>query len=267
MDLLADFAVPLPVSVIGELLGVPEADWGLLRPWSHDIVAMYELDHSEEDGRRAVQAVEEFSDYLRRLARQRRAAPQDDLITALAQVEDGGERLSEAELAATCILLLNAGHEATVNVIGNGMLALLRHPAEMARLRADPALLPSAVEEMMRYDTPLPLFKRWVLEDVEYKGKRFRRGTEVALLYGAGNRDPARFPEPGAFDVARQDNAHLAFGGGIHFCIGAPLARLEAQIAVGALLRRLPRLQMAGGDPEYRETFIFHGLKSFPVTF
>ena len=266
MDLLEDFAEPLPVNVIAELLGVPEADRRRLRPWSRDIVRMYELDHTEEDARRAVQAVEEFSDYLRRLAERRRAQPEDDLITALVQVEDAGERLSQAELIATCILLLNAGHEATVNVIGNGVLALLRHPAQMRRLQDAPALLQPAVEEMLRYDTPLPLFRRWVLEDMEYKGRRFRRGTQLALVYGAGNRDPARFENPGAFDIARRENPHLSFGGGIHYCTGAPLARLEVQIATQTLLQRVPNLQLAAGEPEYRETYIFHGLKAFPVT-
>jgi unspecific monooxygenase len=267
MDLLEDFAVPLPVTVIAELLGVPEVDRPRLRPWSADIVAMYELDHTEAQARRAVQSVEEFTDYLRRLAGLRRQEPRDDLITALAQVEDGGERLSEAELTATCILLLNAGHEATVHTLGNGVLALLQHPEQMQRLRADLGLVDSAVEEMLRYDTPLPLFRRWVLQDMEYKGCPFKRGTEVALLYAAGNRDPARFSDPNTFDIERADNPHLSFGGGVHYCIGAPLARLELQIAINTLLARLPNLRLEEATPEYKETFIFHGLKALPVTF
>ena len=267
MDLLEDYAVPLPVTVIAELLGVPEADRGRLRPWSSDIVAMYELDHSEEQARRAVLAVEEFSAYLAELAAARRHAPQDDLISALAQAEDGGERLSEAELIATCILLLNAGHEATVHALGNGMLALLRHPDQMRRLRAEPALVERTVEEMLRYDTPLPIFRRWVLEDMEYHGHRFALGQQLGLVYGAGNRDGARFARPHEFDITRRDNPHLAFGGGVHYCLGAPLARLELEIAVNTLLRRFPNLRLDRASLEYKETYVFHGLKALPVIF
>jgi cytochrome P450 len=267
MDILADFAVPLPVTVIAELLGVPEADRPWLRPWSADIVAMYELDHTEEQARRAVQAAVEFSNYLRDLARQRRRAPEDDLISALVAVEEAGDQLTEDELISTCILLLNAGHEATVNVIGNGMYAQLRHPDQMQRLLDQPELVNSAVEEMMRYDTPLQLFRRWVLEDMSYQGYRFKQGTELGLMFGAANHDPARFPNPHTFDIAREDNAHIAFGGGVHYCLGAPLARLELQIAIGTLLRRMPHLRLEGSEPEYRPAYVIRGLKALPVTF
>lgn len=267
MDILEDFAVPLPVTVIAELLGVPEADRHLLRPWSRDIVAMYELDHTSEQARRAVQAAVEFADYLRVLARERRQNPQDDLITALALVEESGDQLTEDELISTCVLLLNAGHEATVNVIGNGMLALFRNPDQMQILRQNPDLIPSAIEEMMRYDTPLQLFRRWVLEDITYKGFDFKQGTEVALMFGAANRDGDRFPNPHQFDVTRQDNAHISFGGGIHYCLGAPLARLELQVALAALLNRLPNLRLEGESPEFRPAYVIRGLKNLEVRF
>ena len=197
IEVLEDFAVPLPVNVISELLGVPEADRHWLRPWSNAIVAMYELDHTPEQERLAVQSSSEFADYLRHLAAERRVNPQDDLITALVQVEEAGERLTMDELISTCVLLLNAGHEATVNVIGNGLWALLRNPIQFQKLIQNPALIPSAVEEVMRYDTPLQLFRRWVLEDMDYKGQHFKQGTELGLMFGAANRDPARFSKPG----------------------------------------------------------------------
>jgi cytochrome P450 len=267
MDLLEDFAAPLAVTVIAELLGVPEPGRGRLRLWSSDIVAMYELGHTEAQAERAVQAVEEFSAFLRALAAERRRQPQDDLISALAQAEDGGQRLNEAELIASCILLLNAGHEATVHALANGIFALLRHPEQLERLRRDPALVGPALEEMLRYDTPVPIFRRWVLEDLEFNGCQFARGSRVALVYGAANRDPARFANPHEFDLARSPNPHLSFGGGIHYCMGAPLARAELQIAVNTLLRRLPRLRLSGPDPARKPTFVFRGLQSLPVLF
>lgn len=267
MDILEDFAVPLPVTVIAELLGVPEADRHRLRPWSHDIVAMYELNHTEEQGRRAVQAAIEFSDYLREMAARRRREPQDDLITALALVEEAGDQLSEDELISTCVLLLNAGHEATVNVIGNGMWALLQRPEQMRLLIQNPGLVKTAVEEMMRFDTPLQLFRRWVLEDMEYKGYTFKQGTEFGLMFGAANRDAARFPNPHDMDITRQDNPHISFGGGVHFCLGAPLARLELQIALETLIRRMPNLRLVDDPPEYRDTYVIRGLKALRVGF
>jgi cytochrome P450 len=266
MDILEDFAVPLPVTVIAELLGVPETDRHLLRPWSRDIVTMFELGHTDEQSRRAVQAAVEFSDYLRALAHERHLNPGEDLISALVLVEEAGDQLTEDELISTCVLLLNAGHEATVNVIGNGMLALLKHPDQLTTLLQNPALINSTVEEMMRYDTPLQLFRRWILEDLDYKGFSFKQGTEVALMFGAANRDPARFPEPHTFDITRSDNQHVSFGNGIHFCLGAPLARLELQIALGTLLRRLPNLRLSD-EPHFRPAYVIRGLQALNVTF
>lgn len=195
-DLIAEIAEPLPVNVIAEMLGVPAADRDLLRPWSADICGMYELNPSEENQRTAVRAAVEFSDYLRELARARRTEPRDDLISALAQVVDEGDRLSEDELIGTCVLLLNAGHEATVNTTGNGWWSLFRNPGELARLRADHGLIPTAVEELMRYDTSAPMFERWVLEDVQVGGVDIPRGAEVALQFASADRDPAVFADP-----------------------------------------------------------------------
>lgn len=272
MDLLRDFAEPLPVTVIAELLGVPAEYRSRLRPWSAAIVKLYEVTYSDEQAQAAVQAVTDFSNLLRDLANQRRAHPQDDLITALVQVEEAGDRLSEDELIANCIFLLNAGHEASVNGATGGMLALFRNPDQLALLKAaalrgDSAIFKTAIEELLRYDTPLPLFERWVMHDLEYKGIPLKRGMEVALLYAAGNRDPQRFVHADQLDVTRADNPHLTFGLGTHYCLGAPLARLELQVALVTLLRRLPALCLAIPEYEvqYNSGFVIRGLKGLPV--
>ncbi|MGS2644982.1 cytochrome P450 [Streptosporangium sp. G12] len=263
-DLIAEVAEPLPVTVIAEMLGVPEADRHLLRPWSADICGMYELQPSVEAQHTAVRAAEEFSAYLVELARARRADPGDDLISALALVADEGDRLTEEELVGTCVLLLNAGHEATVNVTGNGWWSLFRNPAELDRLRADHALLPTAVEELMRWDTPLQMFERWVLEDISVGGVDIPRGTEVALLFGSANRDPEVFADPARLDVGRADNPHISFGAGIHFCLGAPLARVELIESFGALLRRAPKMELAA-EPGWGPGYVIRGLTSLDV--
>jgi cytochrome P450 len=266
MDLLEDFAVPIPVTVIAELLGIPETDRHHLRPWSNDIVALYELNHTPEQAARAIAAAEDFSDYLRNLARLRKRVPQDDLITALATVEEAGDVLTEDELISTCVLLLNAGHEATVNVMGNGMLALFKNPQQFRLLRDQPKHLATAVEELMRYDTPLQLFRRWVLEDATYKGVEFKRGQEIALLFGSANHDPLVFAQPDKLDITRRENPHISFSLGIHYCLGAPLARLELQTALGTLLCRLPDLRLEV-EPEYRDGYVIRGLKDLIVAF
>ena len=260
-DLIADVAEPLPVTVIAELLGVPHSDRPLLRPWSADICGMYELNPSREAADLAVRACEEFSDYLRGLARSRRADPRDDLVSALTQV-DG---LTEDELIGTCVLLLNAGHEASVNVTGNGWWALFRNPDQLAGLRADRSLLDTAVEELMRYDTPLQMFERWVLQDIEVHGVPIPRGAEVALLFGSANHDPSVFHEPSRLDLARKDNPHLSFGAGIHYCLGAPLARIELVASFGALLDAAPNLTLIR-EPEWKPGYIIRGLRSIDVT-
>ncbi len=265
VDLKALVAEPLPVTVIAEMLGIPEPDRHLLRPWSADICGMYELNPAPTAQRRAVRASVEFSAYLAGLARDRRDRPQADLLSALAEVADGGDRLTEDELVGTCALLLNAGHEASVNMAGNGWLALFRHPDQLAALRSEPSMLPGAVEELMRYDTPLQMFERWVLEDIAVHGERIPRGAEVALLFGSANRDPSRFPDPDRLDLARVENPHISFGAGIHYCLGAALARMELAALFGELLRRVPRLALAG-EPEWAPSYIIRGLTSLPVT-
>jgi cytochrome P450 len=264
-DLIATVAEPLPVTVIAEMLGVPEPDRYLLRPWSADICLMYELNPSRESADRAVRASVEFSEYLRGLARSRRTDPRNDLITALVHVQDEGDKLTEDELIGTCVLLLNAGHEATVNVTGNGWWTLFRHPDQLAALRADPSLLPTAIEELMRYDTPLQMFERWVLEDIEVQGVPVPRGDEVALLFGSANHDPAVFTDPERLDLSRVENPHMSFGAGIHFCLGAPLARVELETSFGTLLRRAPNLELQA-EPEWKAGYIIRGLEELRVT-
>lgn len=263
-DLIADYAEPLPVAVIAELLGVPEADRHLLRPWSQAIVAMYEYGRAPAIEDAAIAASTEFAAYMRDLADQRRAAPREDLVSHLVAAEDGGERLSGDELVASAILLLNAGHEASVNGFGNGIVALLARPAELGRLRADPALVETAVEEMLRFDSPLQLFERTAREPVQVGDVTVPAGGRIAALLGAANRDPAAFADADTFDVGRRPNNHIAFGAGVHHCLGAPLARMELQISLRTLLGRCPTLQPAG-DPVRRPTFVLRGYLSVPV--
>lgn len=271
MDLLKDFAEPIPVTVIAELLGVPEADRHQLRPWSAKIVKLYELGCTDEQATEANQAVIEFSDHIKDLATERRKRPRDDLISALVQVEEQGEKLTTDELVANCILLLNAGHEASVNGTTLGMLSLHHNPDQMALARASALednheFFKTAVEELLRYDTPLPMFERWVLQNIDYHGVPLKRGVEVGLLYASGNRDPRRFANPDALDLTRRDNPHLTFGLGIHYCVGAPLARVELQVSFHALLKRLPNLRIAR-EPEYTGGFVIRGHKAMPVEF
>ncbi|MBB3086751.1 cytochrome P450 [Geodermatophilus sabuli] len=265
VDVLSGMAEQLPVDVIAELLGVPEADRPLLRPWSNAIVKMYEYGRTTAVEEAAERAAGEFVACLRELAADRRRHLGEDLVSHLVTVRDTeGDRLTEDELVTTCILLLNAGHEATVNVTGNGLLALLRSPDQLARLRADRALLPTAIEELMRFDSPLQLFERTATEDVEIAGVTVREGQKIAALLGSANHDPAVFAAPEALDVGRTDNPHITFGAGVHFCIGAPLARVELQASFGALLDRTSRLEL-GGEPVRRPEFVIRGLAQLPV--
>ncbi|WP_448626006.1 cytochrome P450 [Geodermatophilus sp. URMC 64] len=265
VDVLSGMAEHLPVAVIAELLGVPDVDRPSLRPWSNAIVKMYEYGRTTAVEDAAEQAAAEFVEYLRALAADRRKHLGDDLISHLVSVRDSdGDRLSEDELVTTCILLLNAGHEATVNVSGNGLLALLEHPDQMQRLRDDPGLLPTAIEELMRFDSPLQLFERTATEDVEIGGVTVAAGQKIAALLGAANRDPAVFAEPDTLDVGRTDNPHISFGAGIHFCIGAPLARVELQASFGALLSRTSRLEL-DRPARRRPEFVIRGLADLPV--
>ena len=259
-DLLEALAQPLPVAVIAELLDVPEDDRSRLVPWSNAIVKMYEYGLPKEGRVAAERAATEFVGFLRELAERRRREPGPDLITDLLAAD-----LTEDEVVATAVLLLMAGHEATVNVIGNGVWALLRHPEQWRRLVDDPGLVGTAVEELIRFDAPLQLFERTATEDVEIAGFEVAEGEKIAALLGAAARDPEVFADPDVLDVARSGGAHLGFGAGIHYCIGAPLARIEIAAALSALTRRLPGLRLAG-EPRRRPEFVIRGLATLPVT-
>ncbi len=267
MDLIDEFALLLPVTVIAEMLGVPPEDYEILHGWSRGIADTLEFFEGEEVAALGAKATVEFSEYLRKLIAERRKAPQEDLISALVASEAEGDKLSESEMVAMCILLLFAGHETTVNLIGNGTLALMRNRDQWDKLKANPSLIKSAVEELLRYDSPVQSTSRWSMEDMEFAGQHIRKGQQVAPMLGAANRDPARFANPGELDITRDANPHIAFGNGIHFCLGAPLARMEGQIAFAALAKRLPNLQVVDENPPYRPTLILRGLAHLPVTF
>jgi len=270
LDLIADLGFPLPAIVIAELLGVPAEDRAQFRAWSADLAAAGGLVRMAADGAerlsRARAGGAALNASFRDIIRERRRAPRDDLVSRLTGVQSAEGTLSEEELVDTCALLLFAGHETTTNLIGNGMLALLRHPDELSRLRADPSLIGSAVEELLRYDSPVQMRVRVARETVEIGGRRIAKGQRVLILVGAANRDPARFPDPDRLDIARPDNRHLAFGHGIHFCTGAPLARLEGAIAIRRLLRRFPRLELTTDQLAWRETLTLRALNALPVS-
>lgn len=263
-DLLTDVAEPLPVAVIAQMLGIPECDRAQLRPWSADICGMYELNPSEDTAAKAVRASTEFSDYLHELIAARRKEPGDDLISGLIAAHDEGDRLTEQEMISTAVLLLNAGHEATVNATVNGWSALFHNPGQLAALRADHSLIPGAIEELMRYDTPLQLFERWVLDDIEIDGTTIPRGAEIAMLFGSANHDEQVFTSPARLDLTRPDNPHISFSAGIHYCIGAPLARIELAASMTALLEQAPTLTLTA-EPERKPNFVIRGLEGLSV--
>jgi len=270
MDLIADFAYPLPASVIAGMIGVPIEDLDRFKTWSDDIATFVGSALATPDKReRGERGAREISAYFRAMVADHRKNPRDDILSGLIAATDSGQMLSEDELVASCILLLFAGHETTTNLIGNGMLALLRHPMELAAFHGDRSLAVSAVEEMLRYDGPTQAMTRIALEDVRLDegAPAFRRGDRIFALLNAANRDPAVFPDPDRFDVKRDDSRHLSFGFGIHFCLGAPLARLEGRIAVAALVQRLPGLTLALESPEWTDSFVLRGVKSLPVRF
>lgn len=264
VDLLEAFCTPIPVVVIADLLGVPSAMADRLLDWSHRMVAMYQFNRTRATEDDAVAATTAFVDFMRGYVDARRRDPRDDLISTLIAAEEAGDRLSTDELVTTCILLLNAGHEATVHAFGNGIKALLEHGSDPAAIFSTPAATANAVEEMLRFDAPLHLFTRYALEDVEVAGVRLALGDRIGLLLGAANRDPQRFVDPHRFDPGRGDVAHTSFGAGIHFCVGAPLARLELQVALPVLFRRLPGLRLAE-TPVYADRYHFHGLERLVV--
>jgi pimeloyl-[acyl-carrier protein] synthase len=267
MELLADFALPLPVTVIAELLGVPPADQPLFIPWSRALAAVIEFEQSEAVQAAGSQAMLDLADYLRAIIAQRRKRPQADLISALITAEGEGQRPSEEELIGTITQLLFGGNEPVVHLIGNGLLALLRHPEQLARLRHDPALLETAIDELLRYDSSVQMTFRYALEEMTLGGKRLRLGDPVAIVMGAANRDPAQFPNPDQFDITRQPNRHLSLGQGIHYCIGGPLARAEAKVAFGGLLHRLPDIRLATDNLVWRRAVAVRGLEALPVNF
>jgi cytochrome P450 len=270
MDLIEEFAYPIPVIVICELLGVPVEDHEQFKTWSLDIARGLDaimLPVDSEVARRSGTARQALLGYFRGLIAERRVLPRDDLLSGLIAAEEAGDRLSEDELLATCILLLVAGHETTVNLIGNGTLALLRHPGELRRLRENPALIASAVEELLRYDGPVQRTARMPSDDVQVGGRTIARGEMVMPFIGAADRDPAQFPDPDRLDITRSDNRHVAFGMGIHFCLGAPLARVEGQIAINTLVQRLPGLALATEKPEYRQSLTLRGLTALHLAF
>ena len=265
-DLIADYAEPLPVKIIADLLGFPESEEHLLRPWSQAIVKMYEVNPSAQHQSEAQIAAREFADYVRNLAESRKKTPTADLISDLASVEENGEKLNMHELVATCILLLNAGHEASVNAFGNGMVAALQRPDQVALLRNDPrAITDTALEEFMRFDAPLHMFERTATADTEIGGVSIKEGQKIAALIGSANRDESVFTAPESMDLTRDPNPHIGFGAGIHFCIGAPLARLEMSVSLPALWEKYPNMQLAS-DAIRRPTFVLRGYESVAIS-
>jgi cytochrome P450 len=263
IDFIEDFAARVPGRVIGRVLGVPDADGPRLRRWSEDIVQFFDVDRSDARKALAEATTREFHDYLVAALDERRAAPRDDVLSRLAAAEGSG-RMSRDEAISTAMLILMAGHGSTIDVLGMGMLTLLRFPGEARRLREDPGLAPSAVQEMLRFEPPLPFFHRYATRAVEIGGRAFPRGTRFGLLYGAANRDPEAFDDPDRFDVARQPNRHLAFAGGAHMCAGMNLARLEGRIAIAAFLARFPRYEITA-PPERARRARFRGFTRIPA--
>jgi cytochrome P450 len=267
MELISDFAYPLPLTVISDLLGIPLADRDRFREWSQAAVSFTPADRANP----AVTAkLIEFIAYLRRLVADKRSNPGDDLLSGLVLAEAEGDKLSENELLSMIFLLIVAGHETTVNLIGNGMLALFEHPEQRARLQEDPNLLKAAIEEMLRYYGPVEMsLTRWVRQDTEFGGQRLRRGEQILALLASANHDGEQFPNPDVFDISREPNRHAAFGTGIHSCLGATLARLEGQIAFATLLSRMPDLALAipRAEVRWRDATFLRGLTQLPVTF
>src|SRR5579862_3853100 len=265
-DLLYEYAQPYSITLICHLLGVPTDRRRDLLDWSHRHVKMYEFDTTEEQARSATKAAAEFREYVVGLIEERRRSPRDDMVSALVAARVDGARLSDDEIVSTVVVLLNAGHEATVNTLGNGVTALLRHPDEWRRLVSGEVPAAAAIEELIRFDPPLQLFERWVLEDgVEIAGTPIARGEVISMLFGSANRDPRVFEHPDVLDLRRPNAAeHIGFGGGIHVCIGAPLARIELEASFRALARRAPNLELAG-EPERVPAFVIRGFQSLEV--
>ena len=265
MEVIADVAHPLPVIAIAELLGVPVEDRDRFRAWANDLVQLLDPLQGTGGGRPMITATREIFDYFRPLLAERRANPKDDLLSAMIAAEQDGERLDEVDLLALCSLILVAGHETTSNLIGSAVLLLLRFPDERKRLQDDLSLLSSAVDECLRYESPIQLTDRAVVQDCELSGQPLRRNQMVAVVLAAANRDPAQFPDPDRFDIGRTENRHLAFGQGNHFCPGSQLAKLETEVVLGKLLRRFPDFSGSPEPPAWRRSLIIRGPEAVPV--
>ena len=268
-DFIEDLVAPVPGFVIGEMLGVPEPDRPRLRTWSEDIVQFFEPERTEAHRELAERATTEFVAYMTEMTAMRREQPGPDLISEMIAWRDGSDCLDHDELVSTAMTILMAGHGSTIDALGNGMLALFQHPEQMAALQADPGLIHTAVQEMFRYEPPLPYFHRYALEDMEYRGYVFEKGAKLGFLYASANRDSACFDEPDAFDIRRDPNRHLAFGGGVHHCLGNHLARQNMEIMFNTILRRLPGLKPAVGADEltWKTGILSRGLVTLPVKF
>ncbi len=266
MELVRDFASPLPITVIAEMLGVPAEDRGKFKRWSDDLTALLDPFNAPKGLAGAQDAFLELADYLRAICAERRANPRDDLLSALVAAEDEGVKLTEAELISIAALILAAVHETTTNLIGNAVVALLRNPGERKRLRDDPAIGRTAVEEFLRYDSPVQFTDRVATQDCEIGGKRIRKNTLVGVILAAANRDPAVFADPDRLDLGRRDNPHVAFGQGAHFCLGAQLARVEAEIALTTLVRRFPKLDGNPDPPGWIPSMLLRGPTALPIS-
>jgi hypothetical protein len=267
MDLIADFAFVLPVTVIAEMLGIPPADRDKFKDWSHGLTEALEPSAAAPKLLHAAQCNKELTAYLKPLVEERRKSPKDDLISALVQAEEEGSKLSELELMANLVLLLVAGHETTVNLIGNSMLALMRHQDQFNMLKAQPDLMDSAIDEFLRFDSPVQMIRRNAGSALQLGGQQIAEDDTVILLPGSANHDPAQFESPETLDITRKNNKYLSFGSGIHHCLGSSLARAEGKIALTTLMQRLPNIKLRSNDLEYRLPFALRGVKALPVTF
>lgn len=265
MEAVSQYATPIPLTMIAALMGVPTEDQHLLIDWSHAIVRLYDQACTPEEGAAAEEATVQFVAYVRSMIADRRRRPTEDLVTELMEAEVDGDRLSDDEVAATAILTLNAGHEATVQAIGNALLALALHPDQFQRLRDDPALIRTAVDELLRFDTPLQMFERWVLEDVDWKGTHLERGSKIGLLMGSANRDESAFADAHMLDLGRAVNPHVSFGGGIHYCVGAPLAKVELDVALSHFARRVTDFSLETDRLPRTPSLIFRGVKELAL--
>lgn len=265
MEVIADYATPIPLTMIADLLGVPAADQPQLVTWSHAIVRVFDEACTEAEGDAAERAIIAFAGYVEGLLADHRAHPRDDLTSALLEAEADGDRLSEEELVATCILTLNAGHEATVQAIGNAVLALAGDPGAYDMLRRNPGVIRTAAAELLRYDTPLQMFERWVLEDLEWDGVTLARGSKVGLLFGSANRDGTVFDAAERLVLDRVHNPHVSFGAGVHFCVGAPLALVELEVALERLASRVQSIELVGDHLPRTPSLIFRGVDRLPA--